>query len=75
MVINLDFTIALTHNYVSTSNLVDVLKFLRDKSDQISGVRCRLQDEVRPETLYEVFLSKLPQLIPPEELNESEWES
>ena len=68
MVINLDFTIALTHNYVSTSNLSDVLKFLRDKSDQISGVRCRLQDEVTPETLYDAFISKLPQVLSEEQL-------
>jgi len=45
MVVNLDDCIALTHNYVSTSNLADCLKFLRDTPDQISGVRDR--EEVR----------------------------
>lgn len=68
MVINLDFTIALTHNYVGTSNLADVLRFLRDKSDQVSGVRCRQQDLVRPETLYDAFLAKLPQVLSEEEV-------
>jgi hypothetical protein len=61
MVINLDDTIALTHNYVSTSNLADCLRFLREKQDQISGVRCRQEgvDEVRPETVYSVFVERL----------------
>lgn len=39
--VNLEECLALTHNYVSTSNLGDVLHFLRDKTDQISGVRDR----------------------------------
>ena len=37
MVINLDDCIAITQNYVSTSNLSDCLRFLREKPDQISG--------------------------------------
>jgi Cupin-like domain len=37
MVVNLDDCIAITQNYVSTSNLGDCLKFLREKPDQISG--------------------------------------
>ncbi|KAJ1414119.1 hypothetical protein B484DRAFT_297154, partial [Ochromonadaceae sp. CCMP2298] len=43
MVVNLEDSIALTHNYVSTSNLADVLRFLREKTDQISGVRDRIK--------------------------------
>jgi len=39
MVINLDgLSVAVTQNYVSTSNLSDVLHFLREKPDQISGL-------------------------------------
>jgi hypothetical protein len=38
MVINLDDCIAITQNYVSTSNLSDCLRFLREKPDQISGM-------------------------------------
>lgn len=64
MVVNLDDTVALTHNYVSTSNLADVLRFLRDKVDQISGVRCRtVEDEVRPESVYTVFVEKLTSFL------------
>jgi hypothetical protein len=37
MVVNLDDCIAITQNYVSTSNLSDCLRFLREKPDQISG--------------------------------------
>ena len=42
MVINLDDSIALTYNYVSSSNLVDCLLFLSEKRDQISGLCSRL---------------------------------
>ena len=37
MVLNLDDTVALTQNYISQSNLVQALRFLRDKPDQVSG--------------------------------------
>ena len=37
MVVNLEDCIAITQNYVSTSNLSDCLRFLREKPDQISG--------------------------------------
>ena len=45
MVINLDdgLNIAITHNYVSQSNLSNVLKFLDQKEDQISGCRDRAE--------------------------------
>jgi hypothetical protein len=56
MVINLDDCIALTHNYVSTSNLVDCLRFLKDKPDQVSGVRDRPSEAVQPEEIYETFV-------------------
>jgi hypothetical protein len=58
MVVNLDHCIALTHNYVSTSNLANCLRFLREKTDQISGVRDR-PDAVDADTMHELFLAKL----------------
>ena len=38
MVINLEYSVAITHNYVSSSNLIDCLTFLKYKEDQISGL-------------------------------------
>jgi hypothetical protein len=58
MVVNLDDCIALTHNYVSTSNLANCLRFLRDKKDQISGVRDRV-GTVNPDNMHETFLNEL----------------
>jgi hypothetical protein len=66
MVVNLDFCIALTHNYVSTSNLSKVLHFLREKPDQISGVRDRVHEAIQPEELYEEFVRRLPTVLPQE---------
>ena len=65
MVVNIDDCIALTHNYVSTSNLGDCLRFLRDKPDQISGVRDRPHQAIQPERIYEVFLDKLRECVDP----------
>ena len=62
MVVNLEDTIALTHNYVSTSNLCDCLRFLRDKVDQISGVRDRAggsDSYIPPEDMYKEFTERL----------------
>ena len=54
-VLNLDNdSIALTQNYVSASNLSDVLKFLRDKKQQISGCRDRAE-AVKADTILEEF--------------------
>lgn len=58
MVVNLDDCIALTHNYVSSSNIVDVLRFLREKQDQISGVRDR-DESIKPDEMYDIFLHHL----------------
>ena len=58
MVVNLDDCIALTHNYVSTSNLENCLHFLREKKDQISGVRDRA-DAVDANAMYDLFVSEL----------------
>jgi hypothetical protein len=64
MVINLDDCIALTHNYVSKSNLPDCLRFLREKSDHISGVRDRPDEAIQPEELYKRFIAILENYNP-----------
>eukprot|EP01035_Chromulina_nebulosa_P039499 gene39499-53406_t len=71
MVVNLDACVALTHNYVSTSNLSDCLQFLREKTDQISGLRDRLaQGAVPPERLYDSFVEKLADNIGAEKVEQ-----
>ena len=59
-VINLDgpYNVAITHNYVSKSNLGNVLHFFQDKIDQISGCRDRVES-IKPEHLYEKFTKAL----------------
>lgn len=58
-VVNLDdLNVAITHNYVSESNLADVLKFLSTKRDQVSGCRDRIES-VKPNALYETFVQEL----------------
>ncbi|KAI8051535.1 hypothetical protein BDF22DRAFT_691202 [Syncephalis plumigaleata] len=44
-VVNLEFSMAVTQNYVSRSNLPQVLAFLRDRPDQISGLRGVIDEE------------------------------
>lgn len=69
MVINLDDTnIAITHNYVSRSNLGNVLRFLGKKEDQISGCRDR-RDSIKPAHLHDSFLSALQHQFG----NDAEW--
>jgi hypothetical protein len=59
MVINLDDTnCAITHNYVSPSNLGNVLKFFVDKRDQISGCRDRYES-IKPEHLHDAVVKAL----------------
>ena len=58
-VLNLDDnSVALTQNYVSASNLPDVLRFLDSKKDHISGCRDRA-DAVKPETFKSEFVNVL----------------
>lgn len=58
-VINLDDSnIAITHNYISPSNLGNALKFFVQKEDQISGCRDR-EDSIKPEFLYEEFVKAM----------------
>ena len=49
-----DVNIAITHNYVSQSNLATVLRFLEYKEDQISGCRDR-EESIKPECLKRAF--------------------
>ena len=64
LVINLDeWNIAITHNYVSRSNLSNVLRFLREKRDQVSGCRDR-NESIKPERLYEEFVQTLQERYP-----------
>lgn len=63
-VVNLDkINIAITHNYVSDSNLSNTLKFLETKREQISGCRDR-QESIKPEHLSEEFQKALRQKFP-----------
>ena len=66
MVINLDapYNVAITHNYVSGSNLDHCLQFLRDKRHQVSGCRDRPHEAIPPERLYEEFVSALQSHAP-----------
>jgi hypothetical protein len=62
MVVNLDeTTIALTHNYMATSNLVDCLDFLKNKSDQITGLRDRYGSMGENDGLYDRIIQKMQQ--------------
>jgi Cupin-like domain len=65
MVINLDggLNVAITHNYVSQSNLGNVLKFLDAKRDQVSGCRDR-RESIKPERLYEEFVIAMREYQP-----------
>jgi hypothetical protein len=49
-----DMNVAITHNYVSMSNLPTVLRFLDHKQEQISGCRDR-EESIKPEFLKEAF--------------------
>ncbi len=58
-VINLDESnIAITHNYVSPSNLGNALKFFREKQDQISGCRDR-KESIKPEFIHDALVKEL----------------
>jgi len=53
-------SVALTRNYVSASNLPDVLRFLRTRKSQISGCRDR-GDAIQPDDLSREFQKALLQ--------------
>ena len=65
-VLNLDrgISVALTQNYVSRTNLGDVLRFLDRRPGQISGCRDREGEAVPPERLGEEFRRALGERRP-----------
>ncbi|EGG03173.1 uncharacterized protein MELLADRAFT_117407 [Melampsora larici-populina 98AG31] len=70
LVVNLEPSIAITQNFVSEHELVEVLKFMKSRSDQLSGFR-KIE---RMEEVLEKFINALrsnPKLISAEVLNES----
>lgn len=58
LAVNLEPTIAISHNFVHEAHLVDVLNFLKHKSDQISGFKDGFNDA------YELFVRKLKSAHP-----------
>ena len=64
MVINLDeHNCAITHNYVSPSNLGNVLKFFVEKQDQVSGCRDRVET-IKPGHLHDALVQALTKVEP-----------
>jgi hypothetical protein len=55
---NSPMNIAMTHNYVSESNLSNVLKFSQERQSQISGCR-DCTESIKPEHLYESLVAAL----------------
>ncbi|KAI1382215.1 Clavaminate synthase-like protein [Hypoxylon crocopeplum] len=53
LVVNLEAGIALTQNFVPKSHLADVLSFLRDKPDQVTGFKRDI------ESPYDLFVGRL----------------
>ncbi|VEU39297.1 unnamed protein product [Pseudo-nitzschia multistriata] len=67
-VVNLDDSnIAITHNYVSPSNLGNALKFFVEKQDQISGCRDR-KESIKPEYIHGELVKALA-IKEPDHLN------
>lgn len=69
--------IAITQNYVSCTNLPDVLRFLEHKPQQISGCRDR-PEAIKPGHLLSAFVSALREARPSmlnkaQELAEQGW--
>lgn len=58
LVVNLSPSIAITQNFVPRAHLVNVLAFLKDKPDQVSGFK---SDVKHP---YETFVEKMKELHP-----------
>ncbi|CAG8460494.1 3654_t:CDS:2 [Acaulospora colombiana] len=62
MVVNLEDSIAITQNFVGSYNLPNVLRFLRDKPDQISGFSSKAWPN--REDIYNVFCEKFRESYP-----------
>ncbi|CAG8785458.1 24291_t:CDS:2 [Gigaspora margarita] len=62
MVINLEDSIAITQNFVGLHNLSNVLKFLREKPEQISGFSSDSWPSCK--TIHETFCKKLQEVYP-----------
>ena len=58
LVVNLSSTVAITQNFVPKRHLAEVLAFLKDKPDQVSGFR---NDVTSP---YDLFVTKLRNVYP-----------
>ncbi|KAG8898067.1 hypothetical protein FRC00_003400 [Tulasnella sp. 408] len=60
LVVNLDESVAVTQNFVSENELTNVIRFMRDKPDQLSGFKGSLT----PSTIYERFTRALRENAP-----------
>lgn len=58
LVVNLDSGIALTQNFVPESHLSEVISFLRDRAEQVSGFRRDVSDP------YQLFIDRLQEHDP-----------
>ena len=56
--------LAVTHNYVSTTNLPTVLRFLQTKQELISGCRDRPNEAIQPSQLYKACTDLWKQTLP-----------
>jgi hypothetical protein len=59
LVLNLEDSLALTQNFVPRKKLGDVLGFLRDQRDQVSGFKDEVCDQA-----YELFVERLREMHP-----------
>lgn len=59
LVLNLEDSLALTQNFVPRKKLADVLGFLRDQRDQVSGFKDEVADRA-----YELFVERLKERDP-----------
>ncbi|KAG9100743.1 hypothetical protein FRC06_003781 [Ceratobasidium sp. 370] len=55
LVVNLEASVAVTQNFASEHELVNILRFMRDKADQISG----WPDDIQCTELYDTFCEVL----------------
>lgn len=58
LVVNLTASLAITQNFVPEAHLCDVLAFLKDKPQQVSGFRSEVENP------YEAFVQKMQEFHP-----------